>query len=112
MARVRITPTLTDEIKKRFTNREANKIIDLLFTLEESPKKGKALTQVGGIVVKEIKYKKWRFYFVTDGRVLAFGTEDELHTLLIKFVRMSDKKDQQKTIDEMKKALEAFGFGV
>lgn len=110
MAHVRITPVLTDEIRKRFTKTEANKIIDLLYTLEENPKRGKILTNVSGIVVKELKHKKWRFYCITDGRILTFGTEDELATLLIKFVKMSDKKDQQKTIDEIKNALEAFGF--
>ena len=32
-----------------------------------------------------------------------------LSDLLIRFVRMSDKKDQQKTINEIKKILAIFG---
>jgi len=35
--------------------------------------------------------------------------EAYLIDLLIRFVRMSDKKDQQKTINEIKKILQKFG---
>ena len=34
---------------------------------------------------------------------------NDLKDLLIKFVRMSDKKTQQKTIDEIKAILRTFG---
>ena len=57
-----------------------------------------------------MKYGKYRFYCITDGHVLKFGTEDELAALLIKFVRMSEKKDQQHVIDEVKTVLHSLGF--
>ena len=79
-------------------------------SLESSPHKGKALGSVAGIAIKEIKYGKFRFYFITDGHVLKFGTEDELASLLIKFVKMSEKKDQQKVIAQIRHALISFGF--
>jgi len=95
---------LFQEIQNKFKG-EAHKIIDLLETLEESPHKGKIVGQVGGILIKELKYKGFRFYFIVDGHMLKVLGAEELKELLIHFVRMSDKKDQQKTINEIKKVL-------
>ena len=108
MAKVQIIRSLFDEIQKKF-KREAHKIIDLLETLEENPKKGKLLGNVGGIVIKELKYNNFRFYFITDGFKIKVLSIQELSDLLIRFVRMSDKKAQQKTIDEIKAVLKKFG---
>ena len=108
MAKVEIAPSLFEEIQKKFKG-EAHEIIDLLETLEKNPHKGKPLGQVGGIVIKELRYKKFRFYFITDGYKLKIMDESNLVDLLIRFVRMSDKKDQQKTINEIKKILRVIG---
>src|SRR3989304_1379274 len=56
--------------------------------------------------IKELKYKSFRFYFITDGHKLKFIDKSSLVDLLIRFVRMSDKKDQQETINEIRKILE------
>ena len=101
MVIVEITPSLYFEINKIFKN-ESTEIFKHLKTLENSPKKGKILSNVGGIVLKELKYKNYRFYFITVGYKLNFFEEKELINLLIRFVRMSDKKNQQKTIEEIK----------
>ena len=69
MAKVKIAPSLFNEIQKKFKG-EAHKIIDLLETLEENPHKGKIVGQVGGLLIKEIKYKVFRFYFIVDGHKL------------------------------------------
>lgn len=111
MARVIITESLFKTIRKRFSISEANLVIDSLESLETNPHKGKTLCTVEGILIKEIKHKKYRFYCVTDRHTLKFGTEDELASLLIKFVRMSEKKDQQKAIDSVKSTLKSLGFG-
>lgn len=66
---------------------------------------------VGGIVIKELKYKNFRFYFITDGFKLKVMNESALTSLLIKFVRMSDKKSQQKVIEEIKDILRKLGKG-
>ena len=108
MAKVEIANSLFLEIEKKFKG-EAHKIIDLLETLEENPKKGKLLGQVGGIVIKELRYESFRFYFITDGNVLRVMDGAMLTDLLIRFVRMSHKRDQQKTIEEIKKILRNFG---
>ena len=108
MAKVEIVRSLFEEIKKKFKG-ESYKIIDLMESLENNPKKGKLLGGVGGIVIKEIKYNSFRFYFVTDGFKIKMLGKEELSNLLIKFVRMSNKKEQQKTINEIKAVLRAIG---
>jgi hypothetical protein len=108
MAKVEIVKSLFEEIQKRFKG-ESHEVIDLMETLEENPHKGKLLGRVGGIVIKEIRYKNFRFYFITDGYKLKFFDSQSLTDLLIRFVRMSDKKDQQETINEIRKILIKFG---
>ena len=108
MAKVKIVPGLFKEIQDKFKG-EAHKIIDLLETLETNPHKGKLLGNIGGIAIKELRYKGFRFYFITDGFKLKAMDELTLVNLLIKFVRMSDKKSQQKAIDEIKDILRKFG---
>lgn len=108
MAQVEIVRSLLDDIKKRFKER-SHKIIDLIETLEENPHKGKLLGTVGGILIKEIKYKNYRFYFLVDGYKLKVFDREALSDLLIRFVRMSDKKHQQKIISEIKHILLTIG---
>lgn len=104
MAKVEIIRPLFEEIQKKFKG-EAHKIIDFLETLEKNPHKGKLLGNVGGILIKEIRYKSFRFYFITDGYKLKFFDEQSLTDILIRFVRMSDKKAQQQTINEIRRIL-------
>ena len=58
----------------------------------------------------ELKEGKYRFYFITDGHILKFGSREEIAQLLIKFVRMSEKKDQPQAIAEVKRILQSMGF--
>src|SRR3989344_8511927 len=108
MAKVEIVFSLLKEIEKKFKG-EAHKIIDLIESLEENPHKGKLVGNVGGIIIKDLKYNAFRFYFVTDGFKIKMLGKEELSNLLIKFVRMSNKKEQQKTINEIKAVLRAIG---
>ena len=110
MAKVEITEKLYKQIEKTFSTSQANKLFDMLEYLEENPHKGKKLSAVSGVLIKEIKFLKYRFYCITDNHVLKFGTQEELADLLIKFIRMSEKKDQQKTINEIKDTLQSLGF--
>jgi hypothetical protein len=109
MAKVIISEALSEEVSRKF-KQDSLEIFDVMKSLEKSPNKGKALSSVGGVVIKEVKYKTFRFYFITDGHVLKFGTEDELSSLLIKFIKMSDKKEQQKVINQIKDSLRSLGF--
>jgi len=108
MAKIEIVDSLAKEIQKKFKG-ESHKIIQLLRSLEDNPKKGKLLGSVGGVVIKEIRYKSFRFYFVTDGYKLKFFNKEDLTELLIMFIRMSDKGHQQETINEIKKILLSLG---
>jgi len=109
MAQVEIDEALKNEILKKFKG-ESKIIFRQMQSLEENPYKGKTLGEAGGIVVKEIKYNSFRFYFITDGYKLKIMDQSKLADLLIRFVRMSDKKDQQKTINEIKKILLNLGL--
>jgi len=108
MAKVIITDELEKEIYKKFKS-ESVEVLEFLYTLKENPHKGKELAQVNEVIIKEIRYKSFRFYFITDGYKLKAIDISELIDLLIKFVAMSDKKQQQKTIEEIKKFLRDFG---
>ncbi|MFA5992514.1 MAG: hypothetical protein WC796_02295 [Candidatus Pacearchaeota archaeon] len=108
MAKVIISEELEDEINKKF-KKESIEIFELLYSLEENPHKGRLLGNVGGIAIKELRYKSFRFYFITDGYQLKIMDGQKLTDLLIKFVRMSDKKTQQIVIDEIKNILRQFG---
>src|SRR3989344_8097725 len=104
MAKVIITKKLEDEINRIF-KKQSTEIFESMMKLEENPHKGKPVGQVSGIVIKEIRHENYRFYFITDGFKIKMLQKEELNDLLIKFVRMSDKKSQQKTIDEIKHIL-------
>lgn len=104
MAKVEIIRSLEEEIFKKFKG-ESIKIFNLLKSLEKSPKKGKLLGQFAGFAVKELKYNNFRFYFIVDGYKLNVLSEEELVNMLMRFVRMSDKKHQQETIDKIRKIL-------
>lgn len=108
MAKVEIIEDLYEKIEKKF-GREAGEIFDLLKSLEENPKKGKPLGNIGGMLLGEVRYKSVRFYFVTNGYKVRFYEVEKLQDLLIKFVRMSDKKSQQKVIEEIKNVLRKVG---
>jgi uncharacterized protein YdcH (DUF465 family) len=104
MARISIDEILKNQILKKFKS-ESKIIFRQMYSLEENPHKGKLLGSVAGIIIKELKYKSYRFYFITDGHKLKIIDKSNLTDLLIRFVRMSDKKHQQQTINEIKKIL-------
>ncbi|HLC72692.1 MAG TPA: hypothetical protein VJH37_03860 [Candidatus Nanoarchaeia archaeon] len=108
MAKVIITKKLEEEVNKLF-KKESLKILELMRSLEENPHKGKPVGQVGGIVIKEVRYEGYRFYCIIDGFKLKMLQKEELDNLLIKFVRMSDKNTQQRVIDEIKYVLRKLG---
>lgn len=108
MAKVIVTKKLEEEINKKFKSKSVD-IFKLIYSLKENPHKGKAIGQVGGIVIKELRYESYRLYFITDGYKIKVLNKEEIKDLMIKFVRMSDKKAQQKVINEIKEVLRKFG---
>lgn len=108
MARVIITERLKEEIYKQFKTK-STEIFELMYNLQDNPHKGKPLGNVSALVIKEIKYENYRVYFIKDGFKIKMLQKGELRNLVIKFVRMSDKKTQQKIVDEIKDILRKLG---
>lgn len=106
---VKISHSLIKELIKRFPKEKAQKAIDVMESLEKEPHKGKLLGVVGSISIKELKFEGFRFYFIFDGFTLQTFDEEKLVNLLFQFVRMSNKKEQQKTINEIKNILRKIG---
>lgn len=105
-----VTISLLKKLKKVFGEKKSLEILDFFETLQDNPSKGKELTHVGDIAIKELKYSSFRFYFVVSKSELKLVLREDLQELLLKFVRMSKKKDQQKTIDDIKEVLKNIGF--
>ena len=99
---------MESEINKKF-KKESVDVFELIYSLKNNPKKGKSIGQVGGVVIKELRYRNYRFYFITGGYKIKFLKEEELSDLIIKFIRMSDKKSQQKVIEGIKDVLRKLG---
>ena len=110
MAKVEITESLLAQINKKFKH-ESIEVLQHLKSLESSPHKGKLLGAVGAVVIKELKYSGFRFYFITDGFKIKCLDEENLIDLLLRFVRRSDKNHQQETINEIKHILRTVGAG-
>ena len=110
MAKVIITQNLKSEVFKIFKGQSAD-IFSLMQSLEDNPKKGKEITVIGRTLLGEIRYKNYRFYYVTDGFKIKFLKVEELNNVFIKFVRLSQKMDQQKVIEEIKFVLRSIGKG-
>ncbi|HIH32052.1 TPA: hypothetical protein HA235_05065 [Candidatus Woesearchaeota archaeon] len=108
MIKIIVLNKLRDEIVKTF-KKECLKIFSLIGDLENNPQKGKILGHVGNMSIRELRYKNYRFYFIVDGHKLYLFTKNQIEDILIQFVRMSKKNDQQKTIDEIKEILEKIG---
>jgi hypothetical protein len=81
----------------------------LLESLEISSNKGKLLGQIGAIQIKEVKYNSFRFYFILEGYLLRVLDDKGFLNLLIRFLYMSNKKNQQEKIEQIKDFLRKFG---
>jgi len=85
------------------------KIYALIERLESNPQKGNVLGHIGTMSIRELKYKSFRFYFIVDGHKLILFNKGKIKELLIRFIRMSKKNNQQKTIEEIKTILQTIG---
>lgn len=106
---ISILPELKKEIHKRF-KAESVKIFELMNSLKDNPNKGKPIANISGILLKELKYKNFRFYFLIENNNLKFITKSKLMDIIIKFIKMSDKDKQQDVIDYIKSKLKNHGL--
>jgi len=101
MIKIVILNSLRDELFKAF-KKYSLKVYSLIEELKESPNKGKVLGHIGNISIRELKYKHFRSYFILDGCKLNIFNRNKIEELLIKFIKMSKKHNQKKTIGEMR----------
>lgn len=100
-----ISKSLRNDIYKKF-KKESLKIYNLIETVRENPYKGKYLGKVSTLIIKELKYKNFRLYYLIDENKLILFKKEEIEELLVKFIALSTKNDQQKTINKIKLILE------
>ena len=105
MIKIKVEKSLVKEIKKKFGINTALKIMDSFETLKENPQRGKKVGRVGDYLIKELKFETFRFYFITNGVELKLFLKKEIESIIIKFIRMSKKNNQQKIIGEIKELI-------
>jgi hypothetical protein len=108
---IRFSKVFLKELKNKFGTLESIKIAEKLEqSLRENPKKGKNISSIGGILIKELKHQSFRFYFICENFKIKLLMKGELIDLILKFVRMSKKNDQQRVIHEIKNSLKKLGL--
>lgn len=111
MIKIYVYKQLEKEINKRLSKKEADNVFLHFYSLKQNLFKGDTITNIGSILVKELKYKKFRFYFIQSKDTLKLLSEEDLKQRIIKFIAMSDKsKEQQKIINKIKENLLDKGF--
>lgn len=113
MVKIFIKDDLLKKIDKKFPKKEVGDILRFLYSLKENPYKGKKLAIIGNVLLKELKYQNFRFYFIQTSKFIKILSKEDLKNELIKFVEMSNKgPEQQKAIDRLRNKLANFGFGL
>ena len=107
MVIVIIEKSLVKKLEKKFKPKELKEIKSLFLSLQENPFQGDLLYTFGSFVLKEKKYKSFRFYFIHSHKILIIKDIDNLKDEIIKFIEMSKKNDQQKVIDKLKEMLKS-----
>lgn len=101
MVRVVIENSLVKKLEKRFSKKELRELKQLFLGLEQNPFQGDVLFVFGSFVLKEKKFKSFRFYFLHSKKLLIIKDLDVLKDELVRFIDMSKKNDQQRVIDKL-----------
>ena len=96
------------ELKKHLSKKEAKGLVKKLALT--SPSEGNFVALIANIVIREKRLKSFRFYFIVQDSKKHIITKKELKNLIIKFVALSKKNNQQQVIDKLKEDLKKFGF--
>lgn len=104
MIKIIILNSLRDQIYKTF-KKDSVKVYKLLRSLKQNPGKGKVLGHAGDISIRELKYRSYRFYYIINANRLILFCSKKIEELLIEFIAMSKKNNQQEVIDEIKAML-------
>lgn len=105
MVIVRIDESLVKRLEKRFNAKELKEIKALLLSLQDNPYQGDLLYAFGSFILKEKRYKTFRFYFLHSRNLLIIKDVEKLKEEIIRFIEMSKKNDQQQVIDKLKEMM-------
>ena len=106
MVTVRIDESLVKNLEKKFSKSELSNLKKQFLSLEQNPFQGDLIGVFGAIVLKEKKYKSFRFYFIHSKNILVVKDIDKLKNEIIRFIEYSKKNNQQRVIEKLKKILE------
>ncbi|MFT4250010.1 MAG: hypothetical protein ACMXYD_01475 [Candidatus Woesearchaeota archaeon] len=98
MVHIYVSKKLEKEIVKRLSKKEADDLFLQIYSLKENPHKGDILTNVGKLLVKELKYKKFRVYFIQSKDTLKILGEEDFRDEIVKFVALSQKGSEQQRV--------------
>lgn len=110
MVVVRIDDSLIKKFEKKFKPKELKEIKKLFFSLQENPFQGDLLYTFGAFVLKEKKYKTFRFYFIHSRTTLIIKDIEELKDELVRFIETGKKNNQQKVFDKLKDMLKKLWY--
>lgn len=105
MVIVRIDKTLVKKLERRFNKKELKELKKIFLSLQENPYQGDLLYAFGNFVLKEKRYKTFRFYFLHSKKILLIKDVQKLKDEIIRFIEMSKKNDQQRVIDKLKEMM-------
>ena len=105
MVIVRIDNELVKKLEKKFNKKELKELKTQFTSLTENPFQGDLIGSFGNFVLKEKKYKTFRFYFIHSHKILIIKDLEEIKDEIIRFIEMSKKNNQQQVIDKLKKLL-------
>ena len=110
MAKVEIIEALKGEVMRKFGS-ESKTIFRQMRSLEENPKKGKVVGNVGGIVIKEIKYKKFRLLYPYKKNSLNFRMWKKYYSGASGLMGLKIKAKNVNSIRKFVNSLKLFGYG-
>lgn len=103
MVKVVIENSLVKKLERKFQSSELKEIKQLFLSLEENPFQGKLIGTIGPVILKEKKYKSFRFYFIISKQLVI--VRENLESEVIRFIEMSKKNNQERVIKKLREIL-------
>jgi hypothetical protein len=98
------------ELKKHTSKTEAKSLVKKL--AKTTPSDGDFIALISNIVIREKRLNTFRFYFIVKDDKKHVITKEELKELIIKFVALSKKNNQQEVINKLKEDLKKVGLSL
>ena len=86
MVIVRIDDSLVKKLEKKFNKKDLRVLKDMFLSLQDNPFQGKLVYAFGNFVLKEKKFKSFRFYFLHSKKILIIKDLEKLKEEIIRFI--------------------------